>query len=466
MRASLLVLCLLAAAAAALPAAAQPATGQRLDGIAAVVGDRIVLYSEVDALAQQTAAAQRPPIAVSPDLWSRALDQLIDRQIIIDNASRDTTITATDEEIRGEIDRNVGQLVQQTGSEAALEEAYGRPIADIRTSIRDDVRDDILLQRYRGRRLRTVQTTPGEVQAWFDRIPAADRPEIPEQVRVAHIVQIPAPSARAKTEARAFMQTLRDSVSAGQATLGDLANRYSTDPGNTNRDGTKNGGSYRNFSLRDLDPTFAAAAAALQPGGLSQVVESSFGFHIIRLDERTGDRVSFSHILVPVSRSGLDMDGARATLQTLRDSVVTLNVPFEAIARRNSQDALSAARGGFVSNPQTGERDIVLEALGDLWKATVDTMAVGQISGIAPVTLLDAAQTRVLHFVLLQKRTPAHTLSLDDDYALLSEYALQDKRQRTLREWVDGLRGSTYIDIRATDRYTPAEPTASLGTGR
>ena len=462
MRVSLLFLCLLAAGTAA----AQPATGARLDGIAAVVGDRVVLYSEVDALAQQTAASQQPPIAVSPELWSRALDQLIDRQIIIDNARRDTTITATDEEVRGEVDRNIQQLVQQTGSEAALEEAYGRPIADIRTSIVDDVRDDILLQRYRGRRLRAVATTPGEVEAWFQRIPEADRPQIPEQVRVAHVVRIPAPAPHARDQARAFTQALRDSIAAGQATLGDLANRYSTDPGNTNRDGTKNGGSYRNFSLRDLDPTFAAAAAALEPGGLSQVVESSFGFHVIRLDDRQGDRVSFSHILIPVSRAALDTDAARAMLTTLRDSVVTMGVPFEAIARRNSQDPYSAARGGFVSNPQTGERDIVLDALGAAWKATVDTMTVGEISGIAPVALLDASQTQVLHFVLLQKRTPAHTLNLDADYALLSEYALQDKRQKTLREWVDGLRRSTFVDIRATDRYLPASPTASTTPGR
>ncbi len=463
MRASLLLLCLLAASAVTRPAAAQPAAGTRLDGIAAVVGDRVVLLSEVDALAQQTAAAQRPAIAVTPDLWSRALDQLVDRQIIIDNARRDTTISATDEEVRAEVDRNIGQLVQQTGSEAALEEAYGRPVGDIRTSITDDVRDDILLQRYRGRRLRTVQTTPGEVRAWFERIPAAERPEIPEQVRVAHVVRIPEPSARARAEARSFTEGLRDSVATGRATIGDLANRYSTDPGNTNRDGTKNGGAYRNFSLRDLDPTFAAAAAALEPGGLSQVVESSFGYHVIRLNERTGDRVSFAHILIPVSRSGLDTEGARQMLGTLRDSVVTMGVPFEAIARRNSQDPYSAARGGFVSNPQTGERDIVLEALGPLWKATVDTMAVGQVSGIAPVTLLDASQTQVLHFVLLQKRSPAHTLSLDDDYALLSDYALRDKRQMELRTWVDGLRRTTYVDIRA-DRYVPAEPTASTTT--
>ena len=411
---ALFVLVALSAGASAQPV--QP--GARLDGIAAVVGDQVVLYSEVDALAQQTAGAQQPAVSVTPELWSRSLDQLLDRQILIDNARRDTTVTATDEEISDEVDRNLATLVQQVGSEAALVEAYGRPLSGIRESIRADVRDDILLQRYRGRRLRAVATTPGEVEAWFDRIPEAQR-------------------------------------------LGDLANRHTTDPGNTNRDGTQNGGAYRNFNLRDLDPTFAAAAAALEPGGLSQVVESSFGFHVIRLDARTGDRISFSHILTPVSRAAVDDAAARALLATLRDSVVTRGVPFEAVARRHSEDPYSAARGGFVSDPSTGERDLRLDALGARWKATVDTMAVGEVSGVAPIELLDADRTPVLHFVLLQKRTPAHTLSLADDYTLLAEYALQEKRQTVLREWVDDLRRSTYVDIRATDRYVRATPTAS-----
>lgn len=459
----LLVLTALASSAALTQGAlAQPVpAGTRLDGIAAVIGDQVVLYSEVDALAQQTAAAQQPAIAVTPDLWSRALDQLVDRQILIDNARRDTTITASDDEIASEVDRNLAQLVQSVGSEAALVEAYGRPLTGIRESIRADVRDDILLQRYRARRLRSVATTPGEVQEWFERIPADQRPLIPELVRVAHVARTPEPDLTARASARAFSVALRDSIAAGQLSLGDAANRYSTDPGNTNRDGTQNGGAYRDFRLTDLDPTFAAATAALEPGGLSQVVETGFGYHIIRLTSRTGDRVSFAHVLTPVSRQALDETAARALLTSLRDSIATGRVPFEAIARRHSQDPYSAARGGFVSDPQTGERDLRLDALGLMWKATVDTMSVGEISGVAPVTLLDAASTPVLHFVLLQKRTAAHTLSLADDYSLLAEYALQEKRQRTLREWVDSLRRSTYIDLRATDRYVAASPPTS-----
>ena len=458
MRLSLFALVFLASA---VPASAQPvAPGTRVEGVAAVIGDQVVLYSEVDALVEN-ARTQQPGVQLPPDAWSRALDQLVDRRVIIDNARRDTTLQITDAQVDEEVNKNVQQFVAQLGSEAAVEAAFGRPMSQIRDSFREEIRDDLLLQQYRGRRLQGVAVTPGEVRTWFDAIPAGERPQIPEIVRVAHVVRKPAPAEAARAQARAFAEALRDSVVAGQATLGDLANRHSTDPGNTNRDGTKNGGAYPSFALRDLDPTFAAAASALAPGGLSQAFETGFGFHVLRLDTRTGDRIGFSHILVPITTN---LDEARTMLGVLRDSVVTGRVPFEAIARRHSEDPFSASRGGFVSDPQTGERDLRLDALGAAWKATVDSMAVGDISEIAPVTLLDAQQTNVLHFVLLQKRAPAHTLSLADDYSLLADYTLRTRRQDVLREWVDGLRRSTYVDVRAP-QYTAASPTAALVGG-
>lgn len=444
------------------PAAAQtsaPPSGTRLDGVAAVVGEQIVLHSEVGALAQQAATAQQAP--VTDDLWSRALDQIVDRRVIIDHARRDTTVIVTEAQVNAELDRNIGQLTAQVGSVEALEAAYGRPLDLIRTSLREDVRDELLLQQYRGRRMRSLAVTPGEVRAWFSRIPQDQIPLVPELVRVAHIVARAAPSEEARLRERAFVQALRDSVAAGQATLGELADRHSQDPGNRNRDGSRNGGAYRDFSLRDLDPTFAAATAALEPGGVSQVFETPFGFHVVRLDERVGERVSFAHVLRTVPVGAAEIEAARARLNTLRDSVLTHNVPFEAIARRHSEDPFSASRGGFVADPRTGERDLRLEALGPLWTDTVGRMQVGETSPPAPAQLLDG--TDVLHVVRLQRRTPTHRLSLADDYALLADYALQEKRQTSMREWVDRLRTTTYVDIRASDRYVPATPETSAG---
>ncbi|MEO0559089.1 MAG: peptidylprolyl isomerase [Bacteroidota bacterium] len=235
-----------------------------------------------------------------------------------------------------------------------------------------------------------------------------------------------------------------------------MANRHTQDPGNTNRDGTRNGGRYDRFTLRDLVPAFSAAAAALQPDEISQVFETEFGYHVMRLNSREGDRISFNHVLIPISAEGSETGAAFEELTVLRDSLVTHSVPFEAIARRHSEDEFSAFRGGFVSDPRTGERDLRLEALGPEWQVNVDTLEIGEISHPTEVNLLDG--TEAVHIVLLQKRTPAHPLSPDIDYALLSDYALQDKRQRVFLEWIERLRRDVYIDIRS-DRYAE-QPTS------
>lgn len=432
-------------------AAAQPVTpGTRLDGVAAVVNDQIVLLSEVDALAQQASAAEER--AMTAELWSRALDQLVDRRILIANARLDTTVVVSQDQINGQLEQTIEQLKTSVGGEAALEAAYGRSIDQIKESLREDTQDDIALQIYRGKKMRTVTVTPNEVREWFALIPESDRPMVPELVRVAHIVKVPSPSEASRNTARTFTQTLRDSIVAGQATIEELANRHSQDPGNVNRSGTRNDGRYDSFSLRDLVPEFSAAANALEPGQLSQVFETPFGYHVLRLNSKQGEQVDFNHILINISSSGSEADLARAELSVLRDSILTHNVPIEGIARRHSQDPFSASRGGFVSDPRSGERDLQLDALGPLWKATVDGLTVGELSEPREVTLLD--NSTAYHIALLQKRTPTHRLSIADDYALLSDYALQQKQQAALYEWIDSLRASTYVEIRS-DQYVP-----------
>ena len=436
----------------ALGATAQPNAGTRLDGIAAVVGDQVVLYSEVEALVQQST---RPDQPAPPDLWSRALDRLVEQRVVIARARQDTTLNVTEDMIAQQTDRQVAQLAAQLGGEDALVEAYGRSVDEVRASFREDVRDEILLQQYRGRRVFSVQVTPGEVREWFERIPEAERPLIPELVRLAHVVKVPEgdrPAVRARVEA------LRDSIVAGQATIEELADRYSDDPGNTRSDGAKNGGLYTTLRLSDLESRFRAAASASEIGAISPVFETPFGYHVMRVNEREGERISFNHILLTVEPDEAGVQAALAELEVLRDSVVTHGVPFEAIARRHSEDPYSASRGGFISaDPQTRQRDLQSEGLGPAWRATIDTLEVGEISMPTQATLLDAGRSEVVHFVLLQKRTPPHTLAIEDDYALLAQYALQEKQNRVLAEWVDELRQSVYVDIRA-DEYRPPAP--------
>ena len=417
-----------------LPASAQP-TGQ-LDGIVAVVGENVILRSDVEALALQITRGQ----AVTNDVRRAALDNLISQNTLVEHAKRDTTIIVSPDEVRDVLDERTAALVRELGGEEAVVQLYGRSLAQIREDFRDQVRDQLLAQALQRRKYFEIRVTPQEVRAWFAAIPADSIPDVPALVRLAHIVRFPEVDPAARAAAEAKIAALRDSVLAGTP-IEDLARRHSEDPGSAQR-----GGRYENVNVRELVPEFGAMAATIQPGALSSVFESQFGFHILRLNRRVGDLVDFNHILIGVDQSSTDPAPAIERLEALRDSIVTGGASFARLAKEFSEDEATAVRGGNVIVPQTGDRDLRLEALDASWQRTLDTLDVGEVSQPAAVELLDGRSA--YHIVLLQKRQPPHPLSLETDYALIQEFALQEKRQQELEAWITELRESVYIAIK------------------
>ncbi len=416
------------------PASAQP-TGE-VDGIVAVVGSRVILRSDVEALALQVARGQ----AVGDDARRQALDDLITQEVFVEHAGRDTTVVVSPDEVNDALDQRTEALIAQLGGEEQVVELYGRSVNQIREDFRNQVRDQLLAQTFQRRKYFQIRITPQEVRQWFGAIPADSLPAVPELVRLAHVVRFPAVDPRARAAARATIDAVRDSVASGAASIEAMAGRYSEDPGSAQR-----GGRYERVGIRDLVPEFGAIAATLEPGELSQVFETQFGFHVMRLNERLGDAVDFNHVLVRIDASQTDPSAALATLSVVRDSVLA-GGSFPRLAKAFSEDETSAARGGNVTVPQTGERDLRYEALSPAWHAAIDTLEIGEVSRPAEVDLLDGRDA--YHIVLLQKRTPAHAMTLETDYPLIEEFALQEKRQREMAEWIAELRDDVYIAIK------------------
>lgn len=414
---------------------AQP-TGQ-VDGIVAVVGTNVILRSDVEALALQLSRGS----AVTDAVRTQALDDLITQQVLVEHAMRDTTITVSPDEVNDALDQRTEALVQQVGSEEDVLQIYGKSLAQLREDYRNDVRDQLLAQTLQRRKYFEVRITPQEIRSWYELIPTDSIPEVPELVRLAHIVRFPEVDQASRNEARAEIDAIRDSIATGAATIENLAQRYSDDPGSARR-----GGRYERVNIRDLVPEFGAVAARLEPGALSQVFETQFGYHVMRLNERLGDVVDFNHVLIRIDQSRMNPADAIATLEMVRDSVVAKDASFALLAKQFSEDEASAGRGGNVTVPQTADRDLRYEALNASWHTTVDTLDVGEVSFPAQVQLLDGRQA--YHIVMLQKRTPAHEMTLERDYPLIEEFALQDKRQRVMEEWIRELRGSVYVAIK------------------
>jgi peptidyl-prolyl cis-trans isomerase SurA len=433
----------------AAPASAQV---QVLDEIVALIGDRIVLRSDVDALAATLALQQQQP--VTDALWRQALGDLVNRQVLVRAAEADTTIEVDQAQVTRALNDRIERLAQQAGGEDALEQAYNRPLYELREDLRTDLRDELLVQQLQGRKFQSIRISPAEVRAWFQTIPQDSLPIIPASVRIAQIARTLEPSDAAKQEALGILATIRDSVVTGGATLEEMASQFSDDAVSA-----REGGRIADIRLSELVPEFAAVVARTPAGEISQPFRTVFGYHIVRVNDLRGDVADFNHILIRVNEASGDPQPAIDFLTQVRDSVVTYERPFELMARRHSQDVLSANQGGRVTAPRTQQRDLPIEALGADWQATITDLEEGEISDPRPVTLLNGRPA--YHIVLLQRRTPAHRISFEQDYEQLEQIALREKQARELQEWVERLADDVYVEYRGKGaEVIPAETAA------
>lgn len=439
---AVLVLVGLPAGAAAQSQEATTHNEQVIDQVAAVVGDEIILQSEVENFARSI-VQQQPGTSYDESLLREALDQLIDRAVLATRAQDDTTITVSDQQVDGQLEQQIAQLAQRAGGEERLEEIYDQSILEIKEEFRDDIREQLLAEQFRMQHMRDIDITPSEVRAWFEQIPQDSLPELPTTVRLAHIVRYPKPSEAARQDARDIISAIRDSVVEKGASFENMARRFSDD-----RATARNGGRISGVNLDDLVPEFAAVAARTPVGEVSQIFYNSAqeGFHIVRINERSGGTIDFNHILIRVDASTASPDEAINYLAAVRDTLLRTEAPFALMASRHSEEEQSATMGGRVVDPRSGTRDLVLDALGPSWRSTLDTMKIGEISQPTEVRLLNG--DRAYHILKLQRRTPAHRVSLETDYERIREFALQEKQNREMRKWLDKLREKTYIDIR------------------
>lgn len=417
--------------------------GEVLDEIVAVVGDDIILKSEVDGFVLGVTRQQGIPY--SDDLWANALRQLVNERVLVTHARRDTNLIVSDVQVEQMLDSRIEGLSRQMGGQARVEDLYGQTIVEIKAEFREQFRDQLLADQIRNTKLRSINATPTDVRRFYETIPQDSLPEIPDLVRVSHIVRMPEITPEAREEAMEIMTTIRDSVVAGGSSFEEMARLFSEDPGSASE-----GGLYTDMSLSELVPEFAAVASRSAIGEISRIFETRFGLHFLRINARRGDRIDYNHILIQFDERKSDPTAAMDLLATLRDSIVTKGASFERLAREFSEEESSATRGGRVVDPSSGERDLELEALGPDWRSTLIGLEEGEISEPAEIDLLDGR--RAFHIVRLDEQIPAHTVSLETDYDIIKRLAQQQKQARVMQEWLQQLRKSVYIDIRGKAR--------------
>ncbi|MDZ7714939.1 MAG: peptidylprolyl isomerase [Balneolaceae bacterium] len=422
--------------------------GEVLDQVVAVVNDHTILKSDVDQQTRdymmQLQQQQGQQIPFSEGIWYSVLQNIIDRYVVLDQAKKDS-VNVTEEQVDQRINDRINQFVEQLGSEQALEEQLGKSIVQLRTELRKDYRQQMVVNLYQQQKRTAVTITRPEVEEYFKNIPKDSLPTVPERVAVSQIVRVPAPLSDAREAALDLAKALRDSIINHSKSLEDLAERHSDGPS------AARGGALGMIPVNDLVGEYSAAAAALEPGEISEIVETSFGFHIIRLNKRVGDQIDTNHILIELDKNKFDTEQAINRLKELKDSVLTnKDVTFATVAREFSEDPNTAPNGGRILNPQTGERLMPLDELDPaLYRIVLLLENEGDISEPKQFNIGSGNQSKEAYrIVRLDQHVPEHTANLKQDYERIKRVALQEKQYRKIQNWISGLKEKFYIEYK------------------
>ena len=415
-----------------------------IDEVLWIVGDEAILKSDVEAARlqalQEGTRWNGDPDCVIPE-------QLAVQKLFLHQAAIDS-VEVTESEVMSAVDERINDWIQQTGSREKLEEYRKMSITEMRNEMHDVLKNMMLTQRMKSKLVENIKVTPAEVRRYYNSVPKDSLPFVPTEVEVEIITQTPKIEQeeinRVKEELRGFTER----ITKGETSFSTLARLYSEDPGTARR-----GGELDYTGRGTLDPAFAGVAFNLtDPKKVSKIVESEFGYHIIQLIDKRGDKIKVRHILMKPKVSQTSINGSLARLDSIRSEIVAGTFSFEEGASVISDDKDTRNNRGLMANSlSVGEytSKFRMQDLPSEVARVVDTMAVGAVS--APFEMINARGKTVCAIVKLKSRIDGHKANVTEDYQTLKELVLNKRRETKLHDWVVDKIKTTYTRI--DDRY-------------
>ncbi|MEO8088173.1 MAG: peptidylprolyl isomerase [Bacteroidota bacterium] len=411
---------------------------QVVDQVMAVVGNNIILRSDIEKQYNQAIAQGEPG---SENLKCSVFDQLLLQKLMINQAAIDSLIV-TDAQVDGEMDKRMRYYIKQIGSEEKLEEYFHTTIVQLKAELREVIREQITVQQMQGKITKEITATPNDVREYFNSIPADSIPYIDAEMEVAQIIRKPPVSAEEKKTVKAKLEEYRQAI-VGGGDFAVYAALYSEDNSTA-----KKGGDLGLFERGMMVPEFEAAAFNLKPGEVSQVVETKFGFHILQLIERRGEQINVRHILLQPKISDEDIRKSVLFLDSIRTKIVLGAVTFEEAAEKFSEDEDTRYNGGLMINPETGTTHLSPDKMDRLLFFQVDTMALNTVS--QPLLMTTPEGKSAYRLVILKSKSKPHVANLRDDYQKIQEVALSEKQNKAMSDWIEKKSKNTYIQINDT----------------
>lgn len=435
----------------------------QIDAVIAVIGDGIVLESELEAQAfamkAQMAQMGKQAAELTPIQRCNLLEELLFQKLLVHQAKLDS-VEVSDGEVMDEIDRRLAYYIQMFGSVEAFEAEYGQSISEWKSEFEDPVREQLLAQRMQGEINQQVRATPAEVQQLFKSTPADSLPLIPEAVRYRELVMQPVITEEQKAEVRDFLDSIRTAVSTGKLSMTLAASRHSEDPGSKYK-----GGCYENIGRGQFVPAFEAAVFDTPIGDLSPVFESDFGFHFLRVTDRRGQVFSACHVLKSAKIDPIALNDLGREMDSLMVQLKESELSFEEAVVRHSTREATKNQGGRVVNPRDGSTLFGSDEIDPNLFFLLNGMEPGDISD--PIQLIDEDDQGYWISVQMEERVPAHRANPTQDFGYFQTLVESELRATQLNKWVAKAISDTYIRIDApyTDCDFDQDWTAGAATG-
>jgi peptidyl-prolyl cis-trans isomerase SurA len=414
----------------------------RIDGIIATIGKEIILLSDLE----KTYAEYTAQFSVKDDDEDErctVFEHLVYTKLMLHQADVDS-IVVTDQQVEAAINFRMNQYLQMTGGDArVIEKHFGKSMAEIRKDFRDPVREQMYVEEIQDKITSNITVTPSEVKAFVNRVGADSMPVIPATYEFGHILKTPKVSDAEIGEIKERLDGYREKILRGESKFEMLARLYSDDPGSASK-----GGRLGFVTKGALYPEFEAVAFNLKSGEISHVVKTRAGYHIIQLNERRGESIDVSHILLQPKPSAEEQVKAIEYLDSVRQVILDKKMDFSEAALAFSDDP-NKLSGGWVIHPYTLSTKFDKESIEQSTFVTINKLIPGEYS--EPVVYVDDNGAISYRLLYLKSKIAPHKANLVEDYDVIKNAALEEKKSKAVEKWLVNKAKTTSIKI--VDQY-------------
>lgn len=409
-----------------------------IDEVIWIVGDEAILRSEVE---EQRIRAQYEGTPIQGDPYCVIPEEIAIQKLFLHQAQLDS-IQVNESSVLNQVENRLNYFISHIGSKEKMEEYFGKNTTALREDLRVMFRDQMIIQQMQQKLVSHIKSTPADVRRFFNKLPSDSIPTVPAQVELQIISFQPTVPESEINRVKERLRDFTERVQSGNTDFSLLARLYSEDP-----ESAKRGGELGFFGKGIMAPEFTAAAFNLtDPKKVSRIVETEFGFHIIQLIEKRGDRINCRHILLKPRISIDDKNKAIHKLDSVTNLIRSNKMTFEQAVVYFSQDKNTAMNAGLMLNERNGTSKFEYQDLPQEVAKVVYSMNVGEIS--KPFSMINPSNNKeVVAVVKVKSKTETHKANLTDDYQMLKNYYESMEKEKFLTNWIARKQKETYISI-------------------